>query len=173
MVYAGPQSPKGRWIEYVEGDAGSIVERGERIEQLGQSMIASADTLEQVKDGADGQRGLAVEKLREVVGEPPFIVRRGARRREAPAYDSLRAAIMDLAREGISLSRFKGLGEMMASQLKETTMDPKKRTLARITVPDAETSVEDLVERLMGKRADARFQFIQENAQFVKEDLDV
>ena len=49
----------------------------------------------------------------------------------------------------------------------------QKRTLARITVPDAESSVEDLVERLMGKRADARFQFIQENAQFVKEELDV
>ena len=71
------------------------------------------------------------------------------------------------------IGRFKGLGEMMASQLKETTMDPKKRTLARITVPDAEADVEDLVERLMGKRADARFQFIQENAQFVKEELDV
>ncbi|MBC1181778.1 type IIA DNA topoisomerase subunit B [Brevundimonas sp. WCHBH090558] len=71
------------------------------------------------------------------------------------------------------IGRFKGLGEMMASQLKETTMDPKKRTLARITVPDAEASIEDLVERLMGKRADARFQFIQENAQFVKEELDV
>jgi topoisomerase-4 subunit B len=40
-------------------------------------------------------------------------------------------------------------------------------------VPDAEASIEDLVERLMGKRADARFQFIQENAQFVKEELDV
>ena len=71
------------------------------------------------------------------------------------------------------IGRVKGLGEMMASQLKETTMDPKKRTLARITVPDAESSVEDLVERLMGKRAEARFQFIQENAQFVKEELDV
>jgi len=71
------------------------------------------------------------------------------------------------------IGRFKGLGEMMASQLKETTMDPKKRTLARITVPDAESSIEDLVERLMGKRAEARFQFIQENAQFAKEDLDV
>ncbi|MEV7528035.1 hypothetical protein [Agrococcus sediminis] len=75
MVYAGPQSPKGRWIEYVEGHAGSIVERGERIEQLGQSMIASADTLEQVKDGADGQRGLAVEKLREVVGDTYGLLR--------------------------------------------------------------------------------------------------
>ena len=64
----------------------------------------------------------------------------------------------------VEIGRFKGLGEMMASQLKETTMDPKKRTLARITVPDAESSIEDLVERLMGKRAEARFQFIQENA---------
>ncbi len=71
------------------------------------------------------------------------------------------------------IGRFKGLGEMMASQLKETTMDPKKRTLARVTVPDAETEIEDLVERLMGKRAEARFQFIQDNARFAAAELDV
>ncbi|MBN8528350.1 MAG: DNA topoisomerase IV subunit B [Caulobacterales bacterium] len=71
------------------------------------------------------------------------------------------------------IGRFKGLGEMMASQLKETTMDPKKRTLARVTVPDAETEIEDLVERLMGKRAEARFQFIQDNARFAMAELDV
>ena len=71
------------------------------------------------------------------------------------------------------IGRFKGLGEMMASQLKETTMDPKKRTLARVTVPDAEGPIEDLVERLMGKRAEARFQFIQDNARFATADLDV
>ena len=71
------------------------------------------------------------------------------------------------------ISRFKGLGEMMASQLKETTMDPKKRTLARVTVPASEDAIEDLVERLMGKKAEARFQFIQDNAQFAVADLDV
>ena len=71
------------------------------------------------------------------------------------------------------IGRFKGLGEMMASQLKETTMDPKKRTLARVTVPDAEAEIEDLVERLMGKRAEARFQFIQDNARFAVAELDV
>ncbi|MFC5343518.1 DNA topoisomerase IV subunit B [Brevundimonas staleyi] len=71
------------------------------------------------------------------------------------------------------IGRFKGLGEMMASQLKETTMDPKKRTLARVTVPDSEDDIEDLVERLMGKKADARFRFIQDNAQFAQADLDV
>ena len=62
---------------------------------------------------------------------------------------------------------------MMASQLKETTMDPKKRTLARVTVPASEDDIEDLVERLMGKKAEARFQFIQDNAQFAAADLDV
>ncbi len=71
------------------------------------------------------------------------------------------------------IGRFKGLGEMMASQLKETTMDPKKRTLARVTVPESEDEIEDLVERLMGKKADARFRFIQDNAQFAQADLDV
>ena len=71
------------------------------------------------------------------------------------------------------IGRFKGLGEMMASQLKETTMDPKKRTLARVTVPESEDDIEDLVERLMGKKADARFRFIQDNAQFAQADLDV
>ncbi|MBX9615487.1 MAG: DNA topoisomerase IV subunit B [Caulobacteraceae bacterium] len=73
----------------------------------------------------------------------------------------------------VELGRFKGLGEMMASQLKETTMDPKKRTLARVTLPESEDEIEDLVERLMGKKADARFRFIQDNAQFAVADLDV
>jgi topoisomerase-4 subunit B len=73
----------------------------------------------------------------------------------------------------VEIGRFKGLGEMMASQLKETTMDPKKRTLARVTVPASEDEIEDLVERLMGKKAEARFQFIQDNAQFAVADLDI
>ena len=71
------------------------------------------------------------------------------------------------------IGRFKGLGEMMASQLKETTMDPKKRTLARVELPENEAEIEDLVERLMGKKAEARYQFIQDNARFAVADLDV
>jgi topoisomerase-4 subunit B len=73
----------------------------------------------------------------------------------------------------VEIGRFKGLGEMMASQLKETTMDPRKRTLARVTLPESEDDIEDLVERLMGKKAEARFRFIQDNAKFVAADLDV
>ena len=73
----------------------------------------------------------------------------------------------------VEIGRFKGLGEMMASQLKETTMDPRKRTLARVTLPASEEEIEDLVERLMGRKAEARYQFIQENARFATADLDV
>jgi topoisomerase-4 subunit B len=71
------------------------------------------------------------------------------------------------------IGRFKGLGEMMPAQLKETTMSPLTRTLARISLPRSEDAVEDLVEQLMGKRADARFRFIQENAEFAAADLDL
>ncbi|MBR3369603.1 MAG: DNA topoisomerase IV subunit B [Rhodobacteraceae bacterium] len=73
----------------------------------------------------------------------------------------------------IDVSRFKGLGEMDAKDLKETTMDPASRRLIRVCVDDdlpGETS--DLVERLMGKKPELRFQYISENARFVEE-LDV
>jgi topoisomerase-4 subunit B len=71
------------------------------------------------------------------------------------------------------IGRFKGLGEMMPAQLKETTMDPKRRTLARVTLPRSEETVEDLVETLMGRKPELRFRFIQENAEFAADDLDV
>jgi topoisomerase-4 subunit B len=73
----------------------------------------------------------------------------------------------------IDVQRFKGLGEMDAKDLKETTMDPKSRKLIRVTLDeDIPGETGDLVERLMGKKPELRFQYIQENAQFVEE-LDV
>jgi topoisomerase-4 subunit B len=71
------------------------------------------------------------------------------------------------------IGRFKGLGEMMPAQLKETTMDPKRRTLARVTLPASEEEVETLVETLMGRKPEHRFRFIQDNAEFVHDELDV
>ncbi len=70
----------------------------------------------------------------------------------------------------IEVSRFKGLGEMRADQLKETTMDPRKRTLLKVVI-DAEEREEtgDTVERLMGTKSEARFAFIQERASFASE----
>jgi topoisomerase-4 subunit B len=73
----------------------------------------------------------------------------------------------------MDVSRFKGLGEMDAKDLKETTMDPASRKLIRVTIDEDEPGeTGDLVERLMGKKPELRFQYIQENARFVEE-LDV
>ena len=73
----------------------------------------------------------------------------------------------------IDVSRFKGLGEMDAKDLKETTMDPTSRTLIRVTIDEDEPGeTATLVEQLMGKKPELRFQYIQENAKFA-EDLDV
>jgi topoisomerase-4 subunit B len=72
----------------------------------------------------------------------------------------------------VEVSRFKGLGEMMAAQLKETTMDPGKRTLLRVVLADKEMKpTAKSVERLMGTKAEARFEFIQEKAEFASAEL--
>ncbi|WP_428408026.1 DNA topoisomerase IV subunit B [Hyphococcus sp.] len=74
----------------------------------------------------------------------------------------------------VEIGRFKGLGEMMPAQLKETTMNPETRSLARVVIAeDKEKECDSLVDRLMGKKAEARFQFIQENAAFVRDELDI
>ena len=71
------------------------------------------------------------------------------------------------------IGRFKGLGEMMPAQLKETTMDPRTRTMARVSVPRGEEPVEALVETLMGRKPELRFRFITENAEFAAAGVDV
>ncbi|MEX0405205.1 DNA topoisomerase IV subunit B [Aquibium sp. LZ166] len=74
----------------------------------------------------------------------------------------------------IELGRFKGLGEMMAAQLKETTMDKKKRMLLRVEVLDDAAATKSMVDALMGTKPDARFRFIQERAEFAHtEELDI
>jgi topoisomerase IV subunit B len=76
------------------------------------------------------------------------------------------------ANANVEVGRFKGLGEMMAHQLKETTMDPQKRTLLKVTLQTEDRADADSsVERLMGTKAEARFTFIQERAEFASEEL--
>jgi topoisomerase-4 subunit B len=73
----------------------------------------------------------------------------------------------------VDIGRFKGLGEMNAAQLKETTMDPRRRTLLRVEIGDGDRSaIAESVNALMGSKPEARFRFIQERAAFVKE-LDI
>ena len=90
----------------------------------------------------------AYNRLVDIVGQPPFTVP-SARRTRSPSRSMLCARVLDAAKQGISLSRFKGLGEMNAEQLWETTMDPAKRLLMRVDVEDA--SAADLMfSMLMG-----------------------
>jgi DNA gyrase subunit B len=110
----------------------------------------------------------AHEKLADVAGRPPFELRYGKHVEVAQTFEQLRDLALDLTkRDGIQLSRFKGLGEMNADQLWETTMDPSKRLLVRVDVQDA--SIADKVfSVLMGDQVEPRRAFIEENARDVK-----
>ncbi len=106
-------------------------------------------------------------RLQETMGTPPFVVRSGKKQASSDTYEGLRERAIDLAKEGIQVSRFKGLGEMDAEELAATTMDPAKRLLVRVDVEDAATA--DLIfSTLMGDQVEPRRLFIEQNAKDVK-----
>jgi DNA gyrase subunit B len=110
-------------------------------------------------------------ELVEHVGTPPFHVRLGEHSSDAPTFDELRETVLSIAQRGIEYYRFKGLGEMDAHELRETTMDPATRTLVQVTMEDAASA--DLVfSMLMGDQVEPRRAFIEENARLVS-NLDV
>jgi DNA gyrase subunit B len=105
-------------------------------------------------------------ELAELTGVPPFHVKLGEATSDATTFSDLRTAILAVAQRGIQYYRFKGLGEMDAEELRETTMDPETRTLVRVTMEDAASA--DLVfSMLMGDQVEPRRAFIEENAQQV------
>ncbi len=106
-------------------------------------------------------------RLAEIVGLPPFAVVVGKETEIAETFDVLRTKVMDGAKQGIQISRFKGLGEMNAEQLWETTMDPAKRLLIRVDVEDAHAA-DRLFSTLMGDQVEPRRAFIEQNARNVK-----
>ncbi len=73
----------------------------------------------------------------------------------------------------VEVGRFKGLGEMMPAQLKETTMNPATRTLARVSLPDGDGPAEALIDTLMGRKPELRFRYVQEHARFAAADVDL
>ena len=129
-----------------------------------------------------------IESGRLYLAQPPLYRLVSGALSEYARDDAHRAQLMETSFKGkkVEVSRFKGLGEMPAKQLKETTMSRDTRILLRVTLPDVlaalgavaadgdtgRAELDDLVERLMGRNPEARFQFIQERAAFV-EDLDV
>ena len=107
------------------------------------------------------------ERLVEVVGRPPFQLTHGKKERAAETFEQLRHEGIDLAKEGIQVSRFKGLGEMDAIDLWDTTMDPARRVLVRVEVEDAAAA--DLIfSTLMGDQVEPRREFIEQNAKDVR-----
>jgi DNA gyrase subunit B len=110
-------------------------------------------------------------EIAELSGTPPFHVGLGDATSDATTFAELRTAILGVAQRGIQYYRFKGLGEMDADELRETTMDPETRTLVRVTMEDAASA--DLVfSTLMGDQVEPRRAFIEENARLVS-NLDV
>jgi DNA gyrase subunit B len=101
-----------------------------------------------------------------LAGVPAFEVRLGDAHESAPSFEALHPAVMAVAQKGIKLQRFKGLGEMNADQLGETTMAPATRTLAQVTLEDA-FAADRIFSMLMGDQVEPRRAFIEDNARTV------
>ncbi len=106
------------------------------------------------------------EQLIELTGTPAFQVRLGDAHESATSFEALRQAVLNVAQKGVKLQRFKGLGEMNAEQLGETTMAPQTRTLAQVTLEDA-ASADRIFSMLMGDQVEPRRAFIEDNARAV------
>ncbi len=106
------------------------------------------------------------KQLIDLTGTPAFEVRLGDAREDAPTFEALRLAVMNVAQKGVKLQRFKGLGEMNAEQLGETTMAPETRTLAQVTLEDA-FAADRIFSMLMGDQVEPRRAFIEDNARAV------
>jgi len=109
-------------------------------------------------------------ELESLAGTPPFEIALGDRREAALSFEELRRKVLETARHKVPLQRFKGLGEMNADQLFETTMDPEKRTLQVVTIDDA-SGADQIFSMLMGDRVEPRREFIETYAR--EAELDV
>jgi len=106
-------------------------------------------------------------RLVEMVGAPPFKLALGKKERAAETYEQLRHEALDLAKEGINVGRFKGLGEMNPEELWTTTMDPANRMLIKVEVEDA-AAADRMFSMLMGDQVEPRREFIENNAKDVR-----
>jgi DNA gyrase subunit B len=111
------------------------------------------------------------KELDGLAGTPPFHVALGKREADALSFEDLRAKVLEICRDGVPLQRFKGLGEMNADQLFETTMDPESRTLQLVTIDDA-SAADQVFSMLMGDAVEPRREFIENHAREVT-NLDV
>ena len=111
------------------------------------------------------------KELQELAGAPPFHVVLGKKDKDALSFEELRVKVLEICRDGVPLQRFKGLGEMNADQLFDTTMDPESRTLQQVTIDDA-SAADQIFSMLMGDAVEPRREFIENHAREVT-NLDV
>ena len=160
---AGEVEPFDTEIVSESGDE-ILVRAVHRRDGLAKTFELSADLVE----SHDYRR--LVESHRELlsqVGRPPFKVSLDGKEKTAESFAELRRMVMELARQGVSMQRFKGLGEMNAEQLRETTMDPASRTLERVQIDDA-AMAEKIFTDLMGDKVEPRKAFIERHAKEVR-----
>src|SRR3954452_6907125 len=168
LLQRAPQEADLLTTELVSADDGLI--RVRAVER--RSNLARTHRLPKALFTANEYRQLARvhAELLKLAGPPPFTVKLGNETDEAASYDELRRAVMTVAGKGVKLQRFKGLGEMNADQLRETTMDPATRTLAQVTLDDA-AGADELFTKLMGDKVEPRREFIEENARVATRDV--
>lgn len=145
------------WQGFVTDEGGLRFERMVRgvkeVAAVDVALIGSADARHMDQMSA---------RLREIYSEPPVLTRKDGRS-EMSGPRALLDSIFATGRKGLSMQRYKGLGEMNAEQLWETTLDPNVRSLLQVKVNDA-TDADGLFSRLMGDEVEPRREFIQDNA---------
>ena len=158
-------------LEYEKGWQGRITQdRGIKLARILRG-VEEVRTLDgpMLRSGEARKTGSFTESLQAVYNQPATLERKDRRQVIQGPLDLLKA-ILDEGEKGLSLQRYKGLGEMNPDQLWETTLDPDARTLLQVTVDDM-AEADDLFTKLMGDVVEPRREFIQQNALSV-ENLD-
>jgi DNA gyrase subunit B len=161
----GALEPNGYEVSILESSADSFRARAVELETSAATVVDVPAALLQSPVYANVRKTYA--RLAEIVGPPPFDLKLGAKSRHADTFGDLRSQALDLAKEGVQLSRFKGLGEMDPQELWDTTMDPARRMLVRVEVEDA-AEADRIFSTLMGDQVEPRREFIEQNAKDVR-----
>lgn len=140
-----------------------------RIRTNGSSQVTRFDTRFCLTPEFEELRRIAAEVR--AVGQPPFFIVEGEKETEVPTLREAVQRIIQQARKGLDIQRYKGLGEMNPEQLWETTMNPATRTLLQVKIEDAYTA-DDIFSTLMGDEVEPRRKFIEDNALNVR-NLDI
>ncbi len=157
----GKEDDSSMTVEFVREDPVELTIRGveratghAQVHRLSRSLFESREFREFVK---------AQGSLTELVGHLPVELELDGSFEHAASYEELRQKVLKLAGKGVAISRFKGLGEMNAEQLAETTMNRETRTLQQVTIEDA-AAAEEMFATLMGDKVEPRKAFIDEHA---------